>query len=189
MMRWGRAQYRTWTSGAHVDHRGRPVTPPADGYDADLCPIVWINLPAGATSSGVDRQILNFFGLPWEGAVAEFTNRAIRAARRHQAQVLIVDDAHLLKTDCKSGRVALDHIKHLNTELGYIDTTLVVVGANLEDGDLVNDPQIAGRLKMQTASRTTSTPNLAGHRLPARTAHTASPSGRQTRHAVHTTCG
>ena len=150
MMRWGRAQYRTWTSGADVDRRGRPVTSPADGYEADLCPIAWINLPAGATSSGVDRQILDFFGLPREGKVVEFTNRAIRAAQRHQAQVLIVDDAHLLKTDCKSGRVALDHVKHLNTELGYIDATLVVVGANLEDGDLVNDPQIAGRLKMHT---------------------------------------
>jgi hypothetical protein len=150
MMRWGRTQYREWTRGAHIDKRGRPVFFPAPGYEADLCPVGWINLPAGASSSDVDRKILEHFGLAEEGRVRGFTNQAIGAARRHRVQALIIDDVHLLKTDCRTGRVALDHLKHLNTELGYIDATLVLVGANLGGGDLVNDPQIAGRLKIHT---------------------------------------
>ncbi len=64
-----------------------------------------------------------------------------------------VDDAHLLKTDWKGGRDVLDHVKHINTELGEIGATLILIGANLEDGDLVNDPQIAGRLDLQKFPR------------------------------------
>ena len=152
MMRWGRTQYRDWTAGVGVDRRGRPVTVTSEGFEVDFCPVVWINLPGGATSADVDREILGFFALEDVGRVKSFTKRAITAAYRHGTLVLIVDDAHLLKTDWKGGRVVLDHVKHLNTELGYIDVTLIVVGADLEHGALVHDPQIAGRLKLKTVT-------------------------------------
>ena len=41
----------------------------------------------------------------------------------------------------------LDHIKFLNTELGEGAASLVLVGADLVGGELLNDPQINGRSK------------------------------------------
>ena len=117
--------------------------------EADLCPVAWIDLPAGAKIKDVDVKILEFYGLPGEGLIRHLSERAIRAAARHRTRALIVDDAHLLKTDWKGGRDVLDHVKHINTELGEIGATLLLVGADLDGGDLVTDPQITGRLKLQ----------------------------------------
>ncbi|TQR84343.1 AAA family ATPase [Mycobacterium hodleri] len=153
MMRWARSRYLDWTGEAEHDRRGRPVLRPTLGCEADLCPVVWINLPAGAKIKDVDVEILEFFGLPGHGVTRNLYQRALRAAERHRSRVLIVDDAHLLKTDWKGGRDVLDHVKHINTELGEIGATLILVGANLEGGDLVTDPQIAGRLTLHRFPR------------------------------------
>ena len=59
-----------------------------------------------------------------------------------------VDDVQLLKTHLRKGREVLDHVKHINTELGENGASLVLIGANLAGGDLVTDPQVAGRLKL-----------------------------------------
>jgi hypothetical protein len=148
MLRWATAHYNDWTRTAAHDGRGRPVIQPAEGVEADLCPVVWIDLPAAAKINDLNVEILDFFNLPGEGQTRALTHRAIRALHRHGAQVVIVDDAHLLKTDWKGGRDVLDHVKSMNTKLGQVSgATLILVGAELEDGDLVNDPQIAGRLK------------------------------------------
>ena len=153
MMRWGRDRYDEWTRSAAHDEYGRPVVALSEDCEADLCPVAWINLPAGAKIKDVDVKILEFYGLPGEGVIRHLSERAVRAAARHRTRALIVDDAHLLKTDWKGGRDVLDHVKHLNTELGEIGATLLLVGADLEGGDLVSDPQIAGRLKLQTFPR------------------------------------
>jgi hypothetical protein len=149
MMRWARARYNEWTSGADHDDRGRPVVYPTDDSEADFNPVVWINLPAGAKIPDVNVEVLKFFTLPGEGVTRYLSIRAMRAAARHRTRVCIVDDAHLLYTDWKGGRDVLDHIKHINTELGEIGATLILVGANLEGGAVVTDPQIAGRLRLQ----------------------------------------
>ena len=150
MMRWGRDRYDEWTRLAAHDRYGRPVVELTEDCEADLCPVAWINLPAGAKIKDVDVKILEFYGLPGQGLIRHLSERAIRAAARHRTRALIVDDAHLLKTDWKGGRDVLDHVKHINTELGEIGATLLLVGADLDGGDLVTDPQIAGRLKLQT---------------------------------------
>jgi GTPase SAR1 family protein len=153
MMRWGRDRYDEWTRSAAHDAYGRPVVALSEDCEADLCPVAWINLPAGAKIKDVDVKILEFYGLPGVGVIRHLSERAVRAVARHRTRALIVDDAHLLKTDWKGGRDVLDHVKHLNTELGEIGATLLLVGADLEGGDLVSDPQIAGRLKLQTFPR------------------------------------
>lgn len=145
---WARQRYNDWTAHAARDARGRPIWNPDVKTEADLCPVVWINLHSSARIKEFDSQILEFFGLPGEGVIRNLSNRVVRAAERHRVRVLVIDDAHLLKTNWKGGRDVLDHVKHINTELGEIGATLVLVGANLEGGDLVEDPQIAGRLKL-----------------------------------------
>lgn len=147
MLRWAAARYMEWTRTSAHDSRGRPVVHLSEGVEADLCPVVWIDLPAAAKINDLNVEILGFFNLPGEGRTRALTHRAIRALHRHRAKVVIVDDAHLLKTDWKGGRDVLDHVKSINTKLGQVSgATLILVGADLEDSDLVNDPQIAGRL-------------------------------------------
>lgn len=148
MMRWARDRYLEWTRFAAHDEYGYPIIRLTEDSEADLSPIAWMNLPAGAVKGSFDREFLGCFGISGEGRIDQLTHRAIRAAARHQTRVLIVDDAHLLKTDWKGGRDVLDHVKHINTELGMIRATLILVGANLKGGDIVCDPQIEGRLKL-----------------------------------------
>jgi hypothetical protein len=148
IMRWARGQYTEWTATADRDQRGRPVFYPTDDSEADLCPVAWIQLPAQANINSVNTKILDFYGLPGEGRTRDLTARALHAAQRHLTRVLIFDDVHLLYTDWKGGRFVLDHLKHINTELGQSGATLVLIGADLGGSDLINDPQIAGRLTL-----------------------------------------
>ncbi|WP_145010542.1 TniB family NTP-binding protein [Mycobacterium marseillense] len=148
MTRWARSMYLEWIQGADRDDRGRPVIRPADGYEDDLCPVIWIDAPARTDIPKLDAKILMYLGLPGDGRTRELSPKAMSAARRHGGRVVIVDDTHLLYLDWKGGRAVLDHVKNVNTELGQIGATLTLTGANLEDGELVNDPQIAARLKL-----------------------------------------
>lgn len=148
MMRWAREKYLTWIDGAELDTYGRPVFHPDPGCEVDLCPVVWIDLDAAAQIKDVDAAILHVFNLPADGVKRDVSAAAMGAVRRHRTQVVIVDDVHLLKTNWKSGRDVLDHIKHLNTRLGQIGVSLVLIGAELEERDLAQDPQIAARLHL-----------------------------------------
>ncbi|MFZ3393948.1 TniB family NTP-binding protein [Rhodococcus sp. 7Tela_A2] len=148
--RWARSRYRYWIRDASVELDFLPVWAPTPDVEADLCPVVWVNLQSSARIKEFDSQFLEFFGLPGEGVTRSLTTRMIRAAERHGVKVLVVDDAHLLKTNWKGGRDVLDHVKHINTELGEQGASIVLIGANLAGGDIVIDPQIAGRLRLIT---------------------------------------
>lgn len=148
MMRWAREKYLAWIADAELDPYGRPIIRPEPGWEVDLDPVVWIDLDAAAQIKDVDAAILGFFHLSAEGAKRDISMAAMDAVRRHRTQIVIIDDVHLLKTNWKSGRDVLDHIKHLNTRLGQIGVTLVLIGADLEARDLVHDPQIAARLRL-----------------------------------------
>ena len=145
---WAERQYLRWTTSETHDKAGFPVWNPSAGVTADLCPIAWANLQADARVKELDAQILEFFGLPSEGVARTLTNRVVRAMARHQVRVLVIDDAHLLQTSSQQGRAVLDHLKHLNTQLGEFGASLILIGANLTDGELVRDPQIEARLRL-----------------------------------------
>ena len=150
MMNWGREQYNLWTHGAAVDRRGRPVIRLNEYCEADLSPIVWIDLRDLSRNSTIDRKLLNFHGVPPAGNNDALSIAVDNAFKRHRTLATIVDDTHLAWLDSKLGRQVLDHIKYLNTQLGQIGATLILVGANLQDTELVHDPQIRGRLKLLT---------------------------------------
>lgn len=147
--RWARSIYRDSIKDSPLDDRGRPVGRPARGWEVDFCPVVFLNMGAGAKMAAFDRLILSFFGLPTDGRVGELTASAVKAIQRHRTKVLVIDDAHFIKTVCKDARDVLDHIKKINTEIGEVGATLVLVGADLTDNALAQDPQIAGRLKLR----------------------------------------
>ncbi|WP_183114020.1 TniB family NTP-binding protein [Mycobacteroides abscessus] len=149
-MRWARALYNNWIRGAELDRHGRPIIRLNQYCEVDLIPLIWIDLRDQSRNSTVDRKVLNYCGLPPGGNNDAISIAANNAAKRHQTRVVILDDVHFLWLNWKGGPQVLDHIKHLNTELGQIGATLVLVGANLKDTELVHDPQICGRLKLHT---------------------------------------
>lgn len=142
---WGRQRYLQWTASAADGSTHRPVWYPTPDVECDFCPVVLINLQADAQTKALDSQILGFYGLPSGTTAHDTTRSAMKALARHQARVLVIDDVNLLKTEWRGARKVLDHIKFLNTELGENGATLVLVGANLVGGELLNDPQIKGR--------------------------------------------
>lgn len=145
--RWAASRYREWTSPVTeraVD--GLPVWHPDQYTECDIVPVCWVNLHAAARIKDLNSQILSYLGLPSDGVARVQTGRVLNACGRHRIRLLVIDDAHLLKSSQKVGREVLDHVKHLNTELGEMGATVVLIGANLMGGDLLEDPQIAARL-------------------------------------------
>jgi hypothetical protein len=148
MMRWARERYLSLIADAEVDDYGRPIMRPDPGCEVDLNPIVWVDLDAASQIKDIAAAILSVFNLSAAGVKRDMLTAAMGAVRRHGTRIVIIDDVHLLKTNWKSGRDVLDHIKHLNTRLGQIGVSLVLIGADLETRDLVDDPQIAARLRL-----------------------------------------
>nr|WP_279671486.1 TniB family NTP-binding protein [Flexivirga meconopsidis] len=144
---WSARFYRAQT--ADLPRAGRlPQWNPHEGVRADVAPVVWINLQANAKIAELDAQILQFLRVGVSGTIRDMTLRAVRAMARHRVKALLIDDVHLLNTRYRNGSDVLDHLKHLNTELGEIGGTLILVGANLEQTALPGDPQIATRLRL-----------------------------------------
>ena len=145
--RWARARYLD----AIAEQANTPSLPswsPRPGYTAHLVPVVYINLIAGSRIKEINAQILTFLGYPGEGLTRVTTTRVVHALGMHQVRLVVVDDAHLLKMNRVGGREVLDYLKFLNTELGELHGTLVLVGAHLDGGPIVTDPQIEARLHL-----------------------------------------
>lgn len=142
--RWALDHYRTW-----VDDPASPELPEWEdrtGTRFDFVPIIYVTLMARSKARDVHGAILSFLGYPSRGSVTEITLRTTNALRDHRVRLIIVDDAHMLHTSSITGRETLDALKQINTELGELGGTLVLVGANLTDGPALTDPQVRGRL-------------------------------------------
>jgi len=147
LKQWARARYLD-TIGDQAASSSLPSWEPRPGYTAHLVPVVYINLIAGSRIKEINAQILTFLGYPGEGLTRVTTTRVVHALGMHQVRLVIVDDAHLLKMNRIGGREVLDYLKFLNTELGELHGTLVLVGAHLDGGPIVTDPQIEARLHL-----------------------------------------
>ncbi|MCV7719389.1 TniB family NTP-binding protein [Micrococcus luteus] len=131
-----------------------PATDPAilptrtvgNGATVDWIPQIYITLRAASRIQEVNTALLSFLGYPTIGQTRATTTRVVEAIRTHGVKLLILDDAHMLKTNQADARDVLDYLKYLNTELGELGGTMILVGANLEDSDVYADAQIATRL-------------------------------------------
>lgn len=147
---WAQAHYRVWT-GARSP-KELPRWRPAAGVLADHVPVCYLTLLSESRSKDLYSQILTFLGHPASGVERTLALRAVAAMRTHGVRLLILDDAHMLRTTSVTGRATLNAVKHLNTELGEIGGVLMLVGAELTTGDVLSDPQIRGRLSEHTLS-------------------------------------
>lgn len=116
---------RHWAQGIYGQEIGfsgssssQPRWNPDPQTQAALIPVASISLQARAKIPELNAQILQFTGYPRTGQVRVLTDRVVAAIARHRLRLLVVDDVHLLKTSQRDGQDVLDHLKHLNTELG-----------------------------------------------------------------------
>lgn len=140
---WAQPLHLGWLGDAAAD--ALPSWSPEAGYTADLVPVVYVTMMARTNARGLYAAILAFLrhGTHHRG---DITLAATEAMRRHGVRLLVVDDAHMLNTALITGRATLDALKQINTELGELGGTLMLVGANLTGGDALSDAQIRGRL-------------------------------------------
>lgn len=150
MKSWAQEHYRNWVPDPDTPHL--PDYKDSSGTRFDIVPIVYVTLTSRSKARGVHGVILTFLGCSSRGSVSEVAMRTTNALRDHRVRLVIVDDAHMLHTSSITGRETLDALKQINTELGELGGTLVLVGANLTDGPALSDPQIRGRLFQHSLS-------------------------------------
>lgn len=145
---WGQSFYRDLLGPACRDPR--PTWNPEQGVTADWIPVVYITLRAASRIRDVLASLLLTMGYPSEGLVRVTTTRVVHAFRQHGVRLLLIDDAHFLDVSNRDARDMLDFLKYLNTELGELDGTMILIGADLHESPLYLDPQINARLERIT---------------------------------------
>lgn len=141
---WAQQLHRSWLAGSDPDLL--PRWTPTPGISADAVPVSYLTLLSDARGTDLYAQLLGFANHDAAGSVRTVVQRAILALKSHGTRLVVIDDAHMLRTTSVIGRATLNALKHLNTELGELGGVLVLVGANLTGGDVLADPQIRGRL-------------------------------------------
>ena len=145
---WAHALYRLELGPACADPR--PTWSPEPGVTADWIPQVYITLRTASKIRDVLASLLLTMGYPSEGMVRVTTTRVIHALRQHGVRLLLIDDCHFLDVSTKASREMLDFLKYLNTELGELGGTMILIGADLQESPLYLDPQINSRLDRVT---------------------------------------
>jgi hypothetical protein len=148
---------KQWGFGIHCDdlgeqvYRDRPTWSPEPGVVANWVPVVYVTLMSSSSVKEINALILLYLGYPPEGLARTTTTRVLHALRMHGVRVVILDDAHMLRSSSAQGRAVLDYIKFLNTELGErARGTVILVGAELHSTAILDDPQIRARLTTMT---------------------------------------
>ena len=141
---WAHALYRLELGTACSDPR--PTWSPEPGVTADWIPQVYITLRTASKIRDVLASLLLTMGYPSEGLVRVTTTRVIHAFRQHGVRLLLIDDCHFLDVSNKASRDMLDFLKYLNSELGELGGTMILIGADLQESPLYLDPQINARL-------------------------------------------
>lgn len=142
-----------WGSQIHCQLLGNtpatatPSWNPSRDVAADLVPVVYVTLISDSGAKELNAQILSFLGYSSEGTTRATANRVVTALGRHGVRLLILDDVHMLRLREKASRNVLDYLKFLNTELGSLNGTLMLVGADIDNSQILADPQIKGRLR------------------------------------------
>ncbi|UAL29910.1 TniB family NTP-binding protein [Nocardioides rotundus] len=145
---WAQHLHRSVLAGSAPEFL--PRWNPTPGLSADTVPVSYVTLLSDSRGTDLYAQLLNFANKDAGGSVRAVVQFAIRALKTHGTRLVVIDDAHMLRTTSVTGRATLNALKHLNTELGELGGVLVLVGADLTGGDVLADPQIRGRLAQHT---------------------------------------
>ncbi|MDN5876191.1 MAG: TniB family NTP-binding protein [Brevibacterium sp.] len=142
-----RELYRDWMAD-FGDERPRWNPPGHADVEADRIPIIYVNLQSDTSSKDLYAQILTFMGHGASWTRSQLAINTSKAFSIHGVKLVILDDAHMLRTHLKQGQATLDAIKAIATELGEVGGMMILVGAWTADSDLLDDQQIRGRLSL-----------------------------------------
>lgn len=142
-----RELYRDWMAD-FADERPRWNPPGHADVEADRIPIIYVNLQSDTSSKDLYAQILTFMGHGASWTRSQLAINTSKAFSIHGVKLVILDDAHMLRTHLKQGQATLDAIKAIATELGEVGGMMILVGAWTADSDLLDDPQVRGRLSL-----------------------------------------
>lgn len=145
VLSWAKRRYREWCP--NLDPQALPHWRPDPGLEADFVPVVYLSLVSAAGIKELNSQILTFFGYPSEGTARVTTVRVNQALRRHGVRLLILDDAHMLRLTDRTSRQVLDYLKVINSELGFLQATMLLVCPSEDSTPVLGDPQIRARLR------------------------------------------
>lgn len=137
-----------WLADLADEERPRWSPPGREDVDADRIPIVYVNLQSDTSSKDLYAQILTFMGHGATWTRSQLAINTTNAFATHGVKLLILDDAHMLRTHLKQGQATLDAIKVIATELGEIGGMMCLVGSWSGASDLLDDPQVRGRLSL-----------------------------------------
>lgn len=142
-----RELYRDWMAD-FADERPRWNPPGHADVEADRIPIIYVNLQSDTSSKDLYAQVLTFMGHGASWTRSQLAINTSKAFSIHGVKLVILDDAHMLRTHLKQGQATLDAIKAIATELGEVGGMMILVGAWTGDSDLLDDPQVRGRLSL-----------------------------------------
>lgn len=149
---WAAEKYRIWCGQQVSETRPRWFPPSMSDVEADLVPVIYLNLQSDTKSKDLYVQILQYLGRPVSGNIGTLAMEVAKAFSVHGVRLVVIDDAHMLRTHLTQGRATLDAIKATATELGEAGGMLMLVGAWTQSRDLLEDPQIQGRLDLHEFS-------------------------------------
>jgi hypothetical protein len=125
--------------GRHYERRCRArypqeLTPEGHEY----LPVVYVNVDALPTIKGLNRALLNFYGMePSRHANArQLTQLVLECARGCRTSLIVIDDIHLLELRREADRNANNHLKRLANDL---QATFLYVGVGLSHGGFMHE--------------------------------------------------
>lgn len=151
---WASTLHKNWCEGLTPVERPRWQPQHLEDGHADYVPVVYLNLQSDTKSKDLYAQLLSYLQRRSTGTQGKLAVDVVRAFADHGVRLLILDDAHMLRTHRTQGRATLDAIKTTATQLGELGGMLSLVGAwfSADNRDLLEDPQIESRLDLHEFS-------------------------------------
>jgi hypothetical protein len=125
--------------GRHWERRCRARYPhelTSDGHE--YLPVVYVNVDAMPTIKGLNRALLNFYGIEASRNVnaRQLTQLVLECARRCRTSLIVIDDIHLLELRREADRDANNHLKRLANDL---QATFLYSGVGLSHGGFMHE--------------------------------------------------
>ncbi|WKK26927.1 TniB family NTP-binding protein [Streptomyces olivoreticuli] len=125
-----------------------------DGMVIDYTPVVYINVPAGATPKDMSVLLADYLGLPYRAGATktEITKNVLAVMRTVGVELVIIDDVHFLDVSQREGKIVNDHLKYL---ANHTAATFIYTGVDLKRSGLFLEGQGASTRATQTSARNT----------------------------------
>ncbi|MGO1837922.1 MAG: ATP-binding protein [Candidatus Microbacterium stercoravium] len=128
-----------------------------DGHTLYL-PVCHISLAGSVTTKALHHQILNFYAHPSNALTntrggmtsADLATAAAKSVRRHDTQLIIIDDIHFLNPNRREDAYVVNQLKWIANEY---DATLLFAGVGLRERGLLSEGDAIGGAELAQTGR------------------------------------